>query len=557
MDKATAERQFALSQELYAAKRYLDALKVLDDLDRAFPNSSNLMYARALALAALQRNDNARALCKRAIALHNDPRARSLYDVLTPTREPDLFTPASIAQSPPDKNAKAAPVQAQSRRTHRMIIPAAAGIALAVLAGVVAYVFWAGAEPLVYISHQERQYFPVMCPRAESLGIRPEDTRYRESMVKAMGYTRCPNHLMPLRVTGGIRAVRAPAPPATPIPAETEEKASAIENAPPERDSVQIFLSLDMHAARLKRALRRLSDLQELNRRLSALDTVQEDNGGLLIEKNTLRERQQLLRDGIRAFFGQVSALKSAMAEAGIAWDSAAFEPFPDADSWEKEDPDHVLDTISALLEVLDEARQQQMRAMSSGDVLRFFDIQIADIQHVQAVLADLLAINHQIFDARDEWRAAQAQLDEKNAQDPTPRPSDFGNGDELTEEIVAHYVERYGNLADAMQAIEAEQQRATDYWNGIDEKDSDWLYENYGRDSEDLEKQRTEVYETLRNLWNTRAVCFSLPELPPITALDDEAAAFDRLKRSLAEQMATLIAERAPYEAGSPASTP
>ena len=84
MDGREATEKFKLAKQLYAGKRHSEALRVLDELDAAYPNQKNVLYAKALCLSALNRSDEAHSLCMQIIAVFDDPKAKQLKQKLEP-----------------------------------------------------------------------------------------------------------------------------------------------------------------------------------------------------------------------------------------------------------------------------------------------------------------------------------------------------------------------------------------------------------------------------------------------------------------------------------------
>lgn len=78
MTKAEAEKKFADADLFYREDRYTEALALLDDLDRAYPNDRNIMYPRARCLSKMDRHDEALELCNQLILTHQHDRAQEL-----------------------------------------------------------------------------------------------------------------------------------------------------------------------------------------------------------------------------------------------------------------------------------------------------------------------------------------------------------------------------------------------------------------------------------------------------------------------------------------------
>lgn len=78
MDSQESKQKFAQADALFKQGRYQDAMGVLTDLDRFFPNTKNIMYPMAMCLAELDCSGEAMQLCDRLIADFGDQRAVEL-----------------------------------------------------------------------------------------------------------------------------------------------------------------------------------------------------------------------------------------------------------------------------------------------------------------------------------------------------------------------------------------------------------------------------------------------------------------------------------------------
>ncbi len=78
MSTIDAERKFGQATALYREKRFPEALQLLDELDSDRPLTKNIMFPRALCLAALGQNDEALQVCESLEALFQDNRAHEL-----------------------------------------------------------------------------------------------------------------------------------------------------------------------------------------------------------------------------------------------------------------------------------------------------------------------------------------------------------------------------------------------------------------------------------------------------------------------------------------------
>lgn len=78
MSQNDALARFREADRLFRVERYAEALYILDELDRVYPNTKNVMYPRACCLEKLGRTDEADVLCDALIAQYNLPRAVEL-----------------------------------------------------------------------------------------------------------------------------------------------------------------------------------------------------------------------------------------------------------------------------------------------------------------------------------------------------------------------------------------------------------------------------------------------------------------------------------------------
>jgi tetratricopeptide (TPR) repeat protein len=114
MKKDVANRKFDRAQLLFEEKRYQEALRLLGELEAAFPDNRHVLYPRALCLAKMRHYKEARALAARLVEQFEDQRSRKLLDRIDarlkrPTRPPDsdkksdTFAGFSIAPPPSQK----------------------------------------------------------------------------------------------------------------------------------------------------------------------------------------------------------------------------------------------------------------------------------------------------------------------------------------------------------------------------------------------------------------------------------------------------------------------
>jgi hypothetical protein len=78
MDNQAAQEHFKRADELYNAKKYSEALAVLDALNESFPKTKNIVFPRARCLFKLGRLKEARILCDWLIAEFNYDKAQNL-----------------------------------------------------------------------------------------------------------------------------------------------------------------------------------------------------------------------------------------------------------------------------------------------------------------------------------------------------------------------------------------------------------------------------------------------------------------------------------------------
>lgn len=66
------------ARKLFSKNLVAEALDLLDQVERAYPNTPHVMFSRAVCMARLGRLDEARALCNMSEAMHGDAAAREL-----------------------------------------------------------------------------------------------------------------------------------------------------------------------------------------------------------------------------------------------------------------------------------------------------------------------------------------------------------------------------------------------------------------------------------------------------------------------------------------------
>ncbi len=89
-------RYFKQADELYCTGRYQEAMQVLSELNRRYPNTKNILYPLALCLEKLQRTDEAVLICDQLTALFQDPRAAQLKERISAAQMSALFAPIDL-----------------------------------------------------------------------------------------------------------------------------------------------------------------------------------------------------------------------------------------------------------------------------------------------------------------------------------------------------------------------------------------------------------------------------------------------------------------------------
>lgn len=94
MNAEEVKQRFQQAAALFQAQQYENALQVLEQLDNAVPNNSDIMYFKARVLGVLSRIQEAAALCDRLTAL-GDPRGGQLKAALSvaPSGPPPFPSP--------------------------------------------------------------------------------------------------------------------------------------------------------------------------------------------------------------------------------------------------------------------------------------------------------------------------------------------------------------------------------------------------------------------------------------------------------------------------------
>jgi predicted acyltransferase len=78
MNPEESKQKFDQANALYSAKRYAEAMAALDELEADNPLSQNVMYPRALCLAAMRQHEEALNLCNQLETLFGDTRVAGL-----------------------------------------------------------------------------------------------------------------------------------------------------------------------------------------------------------------------------------------------------------------------------------------------------------------------------------------------------------------------------------------------------------------------------------------------------------------------------------------------
>jgi hypothetical protein len=87
--EANAETQskFKEADQLFRAKKFSEALVVLDNLDREFPNVKNIIYPRAMCMAHVGMHEEALELCRQLKVEFGDTRADALMTQISLVRK--------------------------------------------------------------------------------------------------------------------------------------------------------------------------------------------------------------------------------------------------------------------------------------------------------------------------------------------------------------------------------------------------------------------------------------------------------------------------------------
>ncbi|HDP33563.1 MAG TPA: tetratricopeptide repeat protein [Candidatus Hydrogenedentes bacterium] len=78
MDASSARKQFNNSDQLFRQGRYAEALTLLLQLNQVFQNNKDILYAMALCMKELGRNEDAKRICHDLIRRFGHPKAKTL-----------------------------------------------------------------------------------------------------------------------------------------------------------------------------------------------------------------------------------------------------------------------------------------------------------------------------------------------------------------------------------------------------------------------------------------------------------------------------------------------
>ncbi len=93
MDAEQAKAFFKRADDLYNAGQFTDALRILAELNKAFPNQKNVIWPSALCLGKLGRHEEAIRACDILVAQHGDVRAADLRERLAAHRQGTVTPP--------------------------------------------------------------------------------------------------------------------------------------------------------------------------------------------------------------------------------------------------------------------------------------------------------------------------------------------------------------------------------------------------------------------------------------------------------------------------------
>ena len=137
MNSESAKQRFQEANRLFKNRQYEKALELLQQLNREFPNTENIMYAAALSLEKLGSIDEAKYLCHSMIRNFESVRAQELLnhlEVAPRVAAPQGDTPDAAVEVLP-KHARLEDIGNPSvKRRNRMLVVAVVVLAALVLA---------------------------------------------------------------------------------------------------------------------------------------------------------------------------------------------------------------------------------------------------------------------------------------------------------------------------------------------------------------------------------------------------------------------------------------
>jgi formylglycine-generating enzyme required for sulfatase activity len=100
VEPGAAQEKYRQAQALYRAGSFKEAMSLVNELDEAFPNSKDILFAQASLLNALGRKKEAANLCERLIVQFADERAERLKAAIS-LGETGAATPAVFPSKRP------------------------------------------------------------------------------------------------------------------------------------------------------------------------------------------------------------------------------------------------------------------------------------------------------------------------------------------------------------------------------------------------------------------------------------------------------------------------
>ncbi|MDZ4859084.1 MAG: thioredoxin family protein [Candidatus Hydrogenedentes bacterium] len=98
MHTKEARNKFREADQLFREKKFPEALAVLDDLDKEFPDTKNVLYPRAMCLARVGRFEEALELCRQLKVEFGDPRGEKLMGKISALRKARIEKEKNKAQ---------------------------------------------------------------------------------------------------------------------------------------------------------------------------------------------------------------------------------------------------------------------------------------------------------------------------------------------------------------------------------------------------------------------------------------------------------------------------